>query len=202
MKVQHLFATGIGIAYEPELLKVAEKIFSENQTDFLAAPNVKNFRTTLKKHLPAKSNLPSYANEKDIDCIKDVIKKHSLSFLEKSGYDITTVELEVSGLWLNEMQSGSFHAKHHHYGYSLSGCYYVSIPPNSAKISFFKDENINSCKILNVNQYTALNSGNWDFYPENGDLFIWQSTLRHEVPSVEFDGIRKSIAFDVLITHI
>ena len=202
MNLNCIFTTGIGKAEAPEKLDVARKIFEENKNSFKITPNSGKFYSTLKEYYSNKSFTNPYVNMQDVDSIKEVIKKHALDYLTTCGYETSKTTLEVVNFWLNKMESNSSHAKHMHYGFNLSGTYYVDVPKDSGRIYFYNPENISSCGVLEVKEYTSFNSKSWNFLPEEGDIFIWPSTLQHEVPPVEFKGIRRSIAFDILITGL
>ena len=200
MDIQPIFSTGIGKIKVLDYLEVARKIFAENRQLFCDAQT--NFRTTLKEYLQNSNNTQTYANVQDVNEIKEVIKKNTLDYLTGCGYETSKVTLSVPNFWLNEMEKKSFHTKHDHYGYSISGCYYVDVPKDSGKIYFFNPITGETCKYLKIKKFTPMNSSNWNFLPEEGDMFFWKSTLSHEVPLVEFEGVRRSIAFDVLITGV
>lgn len=200
MDINCIFATGIGKVKAPEKLDIARKIFEENKDSFNKPSPDNSICTTLKEYYTSKSDIDFYVNMQDVDSIKKVIEKHALDYLNSCGYETSKTTLEVVNFWLNKMESNSFHPKHLHYGFNLSGTYYVDVPKDSGKIYFYSSENITSCGVLKVKEYTVFNSRNWSFLPEEGDIFIWPSTLQHEVPPVKFKGIRRSIAFDILIT--
>jgi hypothetical protein len=35
--------------------------------------------------------------------------------------------------------------------------------------------------------------------PKEGEVFFWKSDLEHEVPPTDFKGVRRSIAFDIIV---
>ena len=48
-----------------------------------------------------------------------------------------------------------------------------------------------------------LNEYNAQFYVnyiDAGDMLFWESMLMHEVPDLQFDGVRQSIAYDITIS--
>ena len=109
-------------------------------------------------------------------------------------------EIIVENLWLNEMTSGSSHLKHNHSGYTLSGTFYVDTPEPSNKIEFYNlVDDIGLQKVLDATEWTPSNSANWWLPVEPGTICIFPSYLKHSVPAAEFDGVRRSIAFDITL---
>ena len=202
MIIKPIFSIGVGKATDIENLHVAKNIFVENQNLFKLANGQKLFRTTLKSYSPKYVDNLEYKNKEDIEQIKESIRKKSIDYLTICGYKADVLEVKVHNIWLNEMEKNCVHENHMHYGYTLSGCYYVEVPKNSGKIVFNDINKVDSCNTLSINEYTPYNSGSWSFVPEEGDMFFWKSTLQHEVPSSSFEGVRRSIAFDVIVTGI
>jgi uncharacterized protein (TIGR02466 family) len=200
MIIKPIFAIGIGKATDTENLPVARNIFVENQELFKFAGGKKLFRTTLKNYSPGYIDHLEYKNKEAIEQIKESIRKKAIDYLTICGYRTDALQVKVPNIWLNEMKKNCAHENHMHYGYTLSGCYYVDVPKNSGKIVFNDINKVDCCNTLSINEYTPYNSGCWSFAPEEGDMFFWKSTLQHEVPPSNFEGIRRSIAFDVLVT--
>lgn len=200
MELLALFVTGIGVVSEPSSLALARKIFADNQNVLSPASISPNFETTLGTYYCEQADTAKYVNESDVEQLKQVIKNNAFKYLETIGYDVSRFDLKVPNLWLNEMQSGSTNPPHQHYGYNLSGTYYVDIPENSGDILFVNPVSTNSCPGDFIQTYTPFNSATWSISPKEGDMFFWRSDLTHSVPAVKFDGIRRSMAFDVLIT--
>lgn len=200
MKIEPVFAVGIGHTKDVGSLSIARKIFAENKDALIPSKTTKNFRTSLEKYYPEKAASKEFTNLEDTDKLRQSIKENAKKYLYMCGYDTAVFDLKVPNIWLNEMKSGSFHKQHIHYGSNLSGCYYVDIPTKCGAIMFKNPQPVNSCSSAEILNYTPFNSPNWSFSPEEGDMFFWSSTLVHEVPLADFKGVRRSIAFDVLIT--
>jgi uncharacterized protein (TIGR02466 family) len=109
----------------------------------------------------------------------------------------------ICNLWLNEMVAGQQHAPHQHYGYSLSGTYYTDVPAGSGEIMFYSFLNdIPHHGLNDVSEYTIWNSKTWRMPVEAGTIILFPAYLKHSVQSLEFSGIRRSIAFDIGLKHI
>jgi uncharacterized protein (TIGR02466 family) len=97
------------------------------------------------------------------------------------------------------MKSETEHPRHVHYGFQISGCFYVDVPKNSGGIMFSNPESLMPFGSSRVQTYTMFNSATWRMNPEEGDMYFWRSDLRHQVLSESFIGVRRSIAFDISV---
>lgn len=200
MEIQAIFVTGIGITSETSSLGLAQKIFADNKDVLVLYSTSPNFKTSMETYYCEQAVTKNYVNEDDINQLKQVIKHNAFKYLEMIGYDISKFDLKVPNLWLNEMQSGSTRDTHMHYGFTLSGTYYVELPQNSGNILFMNSSFINTCvPNTSIQNYTPFNSGTWSISPKEGDMLFWKSDLLHSVPPAKFDGIRRSIGFDVVM---
>lgn len=157
-----------------------------------------NFATTLFDYDPTGSLLSKNLLETDDGkVLVNYIKESVLKFLKENS-QITNYDVEVTNMWLNEMTSESVHLKHNHYGHTLSGTFYVETPPPSNKIEFYSlADDIGLQKILKVERWTPSNSSAWWLPVEPGTIVIFPSYLKHGVPQEKFEGLRRSIAFDI-----
>jgi uncharacterized protein (TIGR02466 family) len=198
MQVTPIFSVGTGMVNESSLLPVARQLFADNQQIITQGEN--GLRTTLQSY-NSRQNCMELNNQKAVETIKEVIKKNAIKFYSNIGFDVEQLDFEVVNLWLNEMASGASHGTHSHYGYQVSGCFYVDVPQGSNLIKLYTpikrlEHGNNPEKIYN--QYNAQFFG---VSPNEGDMYFWESLLVHEVPDLEFHGIRRSIAYDVNISR-
>jgi uncharacterized protein (TIGR02466 family) len=196
MQTTPIFSIGIGKASETSLLNTARTLFKDNQN--LIQQGEDGLRTTLQRY-NSTSDCAVLNNQKAVEKIKEAIKKNAALFYSDIGFDVSNLEFTVVNLWLNEMTSGSEHKPHAHYGFQLSGCFYVDVPEGSNLIKLYtpihkKEHGDNHVKELN--QYNAEFYG---IHPEEGDMFFWESLMVHQVPELEYAGVRRSIAYDLSI---
>ena len=197
MQTTPIFSVGIGKVNEPSLLNTARILFKENQ--HIIKQSEGGLSTTLQRY-NSTSDCIVLNNQEAVEEIKEVIKKNAALFYSDIGFDISNLEFTVVNLWLNEMVSGSVHKPHSHYGFQLSGCFYVDVPDGSNLIKLYtplqkKEHGDNPAK--EFNQYNA------EFYatqPKEGDMFFWESIMVHEVPQLKYEGVRRSIAYDLSIS--
>ena len=200
MEINAAFIVGIGKISELDSLDLARKIFADNQNMLMADSNNKNFTTSLGKYYFKKADIRKYNNLDDVEQLKQIIKKNAFTYLKTIGYNIDEFDLEVSNIWLNEMKDESTHPLHTHYGFNLSGTYYIDVPQNSGDILFVNPIVVDTCRYAPIKEHSPFNSKHCMTSPKDGDMLFWKSDLGHSVPSAKFDGVRRSIAFDVLIT--
>ena len=107
---------------------------------------------------------------------------------------------QVTGVWLNEMVTGSHQPMHTHYGATFSGSFYIDSPVGANDIWFTRAE-VGSCFpfIQFAKEMHKGNAFNQSFSTERGNIVMFPSHLKHEVPPGKFDGIRRSIAFDIVL---
>lgn len=197
MEVIPIFSVAIGKAQAPELLIYAKQLFKDNQQTLKQGEN--NLRTTLQRY-NSKQDTAVLNNQNAVNKIKETILQNAIAFYAGLGFDVDQLEFYIPNLWLNEMSAGSLHPPHTHYGNQLSGCFYVDVPANSNLIKLYTpikkiEHGSNPEKILN--EYNAQYYVN---YVDAGDMLFWESMLMHEVPALQFEGVRQSIAYDISIS--
>ena len=124
-----------------------------------------------------------------VDCAKE--------FCLAMGGEIDKYDFKVENIWLNEMKSGTFHPMHTHWGQALSGTFYVNMPPNTSGITFLTSLNLVNKFTMNAKEHTPFNAISMSLHPPTGDLLLWESHIPHEVPTAEYEGVRRCIGFDV-----
>lgn len=197
MRVTNIFSIGVGIEQVPEMLPLARKIFAENKDNFKSAGHHPGLRTTLSNYF--KNIEVFHTKNKDTDLLENFILLRAKEYIAFCGYKAEDYEYTIT-MWLNEMERNAVHKLHHHYGHNISGCYYIDLPNNSNTIMFSHTHlNSNSLGLVEVDEYTPFNSASWKFMPKEGELYLWKSDMYHEVPPLDFNGIRRTIAFDISV---
>jgi uncharacterized protein (TIGR02466 family) len=196
MDIFPIFAIGLGIQKAPEGLPFARKMFAENKKMLKAVSNVPGHLTTLGGY-KRNTTIVNHKDTTNLKNIKKLIYTHALNFFAGCGYDTTKYDLEVVNLWLNEMRNTCEHKAHSHYGYQISGCFYVDMPKNTGDILFTNNDKNVAYGMIDSKTYTVYNSMTWRMTPEEGDMYFWRSDVLHQVLSSEFNGVRRSIAFDI-----
>ena len=194
MDIQSLFSLPVGLATYKDLAVEAKTLFENNEG---LAVTKYGHRTTLKDYYNGNAVTEEEKHPEIVNKIKDVILKEAKELLKKCGYAVDKYDFFVSNLWLNEMYSGTSSPEHTHYGAVLSGCFYVEMPQNASGINFGGFLSRFDRPVLDIESFTTYNSNYWRLIPEEGTLLMWESYVKHYVEPTEYEGKRRSIAFDV-----
>ena len=131
------------------------------------------------------------------NAVEKKIDLHVERFLKLLDYDIKKKALKMTSLWVNIMPKGSFHTAHIHPQAVISGTYYVSVPKASSAIKF---EDPRLLSFMNAPQVRAdgrsENKRFVSIQPAPGDLIMFESWLRHEVPLNQSKTPRISVSFN------
>ena len=134
---------------------------------------------------------------------------HAYEFLNELGHDLSKVDLYFQRSWPVVGQKGQIVDRHAHHTAHLSAVYYVSIPKEGdpGEIRFFNDKKpnqlysgISSSMTSGYKSYNELNYGSALYPPIEGRLFLFPSTLTHEVEENMTDEERISISYDLVLT--
>jgi len=198
MNIMEIFPTSIFVDKNISLLEEANEIFDRYNHLFIG--NNDEFKTTLSGYNPYKAKVTLDVLEKNLmPNLVNYINISVLKYLEVQEYE--NYEVKIVNLWLNEMIENQSHEFHHHYGYTLSGCFYPQCPDNSNIVQFINPlKSAFTHKLSNKKSINKFNSEVCEIEIDAGSLIIFPSFLKHGVPMQEFNGIRRSIAFDIILT--
>ena len=150
------------------------------------------------------SGYTSYASLDDLPwrfpIFKDLVKAldlHVADFAEKLQFDLGDRPLVLNGLWINILPEGGIHTGHIHPNSVISGTTYVSMPDGASAIKF-EDPRLPMMMAAPPRKANA-NTGSRTFNyinPNVGDVLLWESWLRHEVPMNLAEEERISVSFN------
>jgi len=131
------------------------------------------------------------------DLVK-VLDQHVAAFAEDLEFDLDGRDLKLEDLWINILPPGGTHASHIHPHSVISGTTYVSMPegasalkledPRSARMMAAPARRKDARRELKPFIYMA---------PKVGDVLLWESWLRHEVPlNMADEDERISVSFN------
>lgn len=141
------------------------------------------------------SNLHTWSST--FQFLESKIKPNVIRFLDSQGYDTRHKNVLMTNIWVNIMGHQTTHSGHIHPRSVVSGTFYVQMPKDSVGIKF-EDPRMNfmmSClpkkkKLpLSLQNFIALQ-------PKPGDLVLFESWMRHEVPPNPSKQERISISFN------
>jgi uncharacterized protein (TIGR02466 family) len=146
----------------------------------------------------------SYASLDDLPyrfpIFKDLVKvlnKHVKAFAKDLAFDLGDRKLKLDSLWINILPEGGIHTSHIHPHSVISGTTYVSMPEGASAIKF---EDPRSAMMMAApgrikDAPEELRSFIY-VAPEVGDVLLWESWLRHEVPMNMVEEDRVSVSFN------
>lgn len=202
MELHPLFSVAMGYTEQKDMLPLARKIFADNQ-DILIAEGA--FKTNFCSQNPHKSLINEhYAFPEDVSTLKEVILKNAVVYLQQTGLYAPEYKYEVSNFWLNEMDGGGSQVRHSHYGYLVSGCFYVDMPQDCNDIIFYNPSR-HVIPVISSDQLpapTIYNGVEYGMSPIEGSMCFWYSTVEHAVPPKQYTGVRRCIPFDVSVNGL
>ena len=125
------------------------------------------------------------------------IDPHVRRFAAELHYDLGGRTLAMTDCWANVMTTGVVHSFHLHPISFVSGTYYVEVPKGAGALKF-EDPRL----ALHMAAPPRRADAPERFRPfvtmpaRAGDLVLFESWLRHEVPPARFSGERISISFN------
>ncbi|KGM87611.1 hypothetical protein rosmuc_02347 [Roseovarius mucosus DSM 17069] len=146
----------------------------------------------------------SYASLSDLpwrfpifaDLVK-VLDAHVAAFAKDLEFDLDGKELKLEDIWINILPEGGMHASHIHPHSVISGTTYVAMPDGTSAL---KLEDPRSARMMAspVRRKDARQELRTFIYakPVVGDVLLWESWLRHEVPMNMSEDDRISVSFN------
>ena len=146
----------------------------------------------------------SYASLDDLPyrfpIFEDLVKAldaHVAEFTRDLAFDLDGKTLKLDSLWINILPEGGIHTGHIHPHSVISGTTYVAMPDGASAIKF---EDPRLAMMMNAPGRTkdAREELRTFFYvaPKVGDVLLWESWLRHEVPMNMSEDDRLSVSFN------
>lgn len=126
-----------------------------------------------------------------------ILDKHVALFAKDLEFDLDDKALKLEDIWINILPEGGTHSSHLHPHSVISGTTYVAMPegasalkledPRSARMMAAPTRLKDARQALKTFVYVA---------PEVGDVLLWESWLRHEVPMNMAEDERISVSFN------
>ncbi|MFG6515842.1 TIGR02466 family protein [Sulfitobacter sp. 1A13496] len=129
--------------------------------------------------------------------LKKVLDAHVAAFVEDLQFDLGDRKLVLDSLWLNILPEGGIHTSHIHPHSVISGTTYVTMPEGASAIRF-EDPRLPMMMAAPGRMKDAREELRPFIYvaPEAGDVLLWESWLRHEVPMNMIEEDRVSVSFN------
>lgn len=129
--------------------------------------------------------------------LKKQLDKHAAAFARALHLDLNGGKLTLDSMWINVLDPGGTHTGHLHPHSVLSGTYYVNTPLGSSALKL-EDPRLPLMMAAPMRAEDAPEEEQTFVYlePRAGDVLLWESFLRHEVPANEAKRARVSVSFN------
>lgn len=146
----------------------------------------------------------SYASLNDLPqrdptfaALKRELDKHAAAFAKALHLDLGGRKLKLDSIWINVLEPGGAHSGHIHPHSVLSGTYYVDVPVGASSLKL-EDPRLPLMMAAPGRREDAPEAERTFLYvqPKAGDVLMWESFLRHEVPANAAKKARVSVSFN------
>jgi uncharacterized protein (TIGR02466 family) len=129
--------------------------------------------------------------------LRKVLNKHVKAFAKDLAFDLGDRKLKLDSLWINILPEGGIHTSHIHPQSVISGTTYVSMPEGASAIKF--EDPRSAMMMASPGRLKDAPEDLKPFIyvaPKVGDVLLWESWLRHEVPMNMVEEDRVSVSFN------
>lgn len=146
----------------------------------------------------------SYASLTDLPwrspIFADIVKAldtHVAAFAKECAFDLGDKKLVLEDIWINILPEGGIHTGHIHPHSVISGTTYVAMPDGASALKF-EDPRLAMMMAAPPRRKDAPEDLRQFVYikPAVGDVLLWESWLRHEVPMNDTEDDRISVSFN------
>lgn len=129
--------------------------------------------------------------------LRKVLDKHVKAFAKDLEFDLGDKKLKLDSLWINILPEGGIHSSHIHPHSVISGTTYVAMPDGASAIRFEDPRHamMMAAPLRNPDARKEMRSFIYE-KPGLGEVLLWESWLRHEVPMNMAEQDRISISFN------
>ena len=129
--------------------------------------------------------------------LEKALDKHVAAFCEALGFDLQGKKLKCNAFWINILPEGGTHSSHIHPHSVVSGTTYVAMPEGTSALKL-EDPRLAMMMLSPLRKKDAPQELQPFVYvkPEVGELLLWESWLRHEVPMNMSEEERISVSFN------
>jgi uncharacterized protein (TIGR02466 family) len=130
------------------------------------------------------------------DLVK-VLDQHVLAFAKDLEFDLGEGKLVLEDLWINILPEGGSHGSHIHPHSVISGTTYVAMPKGTSALKLEDPRHAMMMGAPARLKVARREMKNFIFMePDVGDVLLWESWLRHEVPMNMAEDERISVSFN------
>lgn len=129
--------------------------------------------------------------------LEKALDKHVAAFVADLGFDLQGRKLKCGSFWINILPEGGMHSSHIHPHAVISGTTYVAMPKGASALKL-EDPRLPMMMHAPLRLKKAGQELQSFVYvkPEVGEVLLWESWLRHEVPMNMAEEERVSVSFN------
>jgi uncharacterized protein (TIGR02466 family) len=129
--------------------------------------------------------------------LQRALDRHVAAFAADLGFDLGRRRLKCNALWVNVLPQGGSHSGHIHPHAVISGTTYVAMPEGTSALRL-EDPRHAMMMMAPLRRKDAPRELQPFVYvqPAAGEVLLWESWLRHEVPANPAPGPRISVSFN------
>ena len=129
--------------------------------------------------------------------LEKTLDRHVAAFCLDLGFDLGDRKLKCDSLWINILGEGGMHAGHIHTHSVISGTTYVAMPEGTSALKL-EDPRLQMMMNAPLRTKDAPRKLQSFVYvtPAVGEVLLWESWLRHEVPMNMAEDERISVSFN------
>lgn len=129
--------------------------------------------------------------------VTKALDAHVAAFVDDLELDLDGRELKLEDIWINILPEGGTHSGHIHPHSVISGTTYVAMPEGTSAIKF-EDPRLPMMMAAPGRRKDAREELRTFAYvaPAVGDVLLWESFIRHEVPMNMSEEDRISVSFN------
>lgn len=124
------------------------------------------------------------------EALRRRLDKHVKAFARALPYDLAGCKLAITDCWANVMPAGVVHSLHLHPTSFISGTYYVAVPKGAGALK------VEDPRLSRLMAAPPAVGAHVSVTAKAGDVLLFESWLRHEVPPAHYSGERISISFN------
>ena len=126
--------------------------------------------------------------------LEKIIGQHAAAFARMLAWNLGKARPLCDSLWVNVLPEGGSHTSHIHTNAVLSGTYYVTAPEGASPIVF--EDPRHAMMMAAPPRKSPIYESRM---PRAGTLMLWESWIRHEVPTNRAATPRISVSFNCVI---
>lgn len=131
------------------------------------------------------------------ESLQKKIDPHVYKFAKSLDYNLKKSDLTLNSMWVNIMPPGASHTAHIHPQSVISGTFYIDVPAEASAIKF-EDPRLGFFmnSPMQKSKPKLPNLRFFSIQPKAGEVVLFESWLRHEVPLNQSKNPRISVSFN------